>query len=75
MSFSAGVIIKPVTEAAELSFEPMQQIFAFWQERGNGKLPSRADFLIEEFLPWARHGEAGRISGPVFSYHGQQDHD
>ena len=55
MSFTAGVIIKPVTEAAELSFEPMQQIFAFWQERGNGKLPSRADFLIEEFLPWAGH--------------------
>tara|TARA_R110002110_G_scaffold127234_8_gene306079 strand:- start:5254 stop:5802 length:549 start_codon:yes stop_codon:yes gene_type:complete len=55
MSFSPGVMIRPVTAAATLSFEPMQQIFAFWQERGNGNLPSRSDFLIEEFLPWAGH--------------------
>ncbi|MEQ9198709.1 MAG: hypothetical protein RLN80_01890 [Rhodospirillales bacterium] len=55
MSVSSGVTVKPVTVAATLSFEPMRQLFAFWQERGQGGLPSRSDFLVEEFLPWVGH--------------------
>lgn len=55
MSIKQAQELKAITTEGDIPFEPMRPIWRFWQERGGDGLPSRKDFLIEEFLPWIAH--------------------
>lgn len=63
MSIKQAQELKPVATEGDIPFEPMRPIWRFWQERGGDGLPSRKDFLIEEFLPWIAHIGAVRPEG------------
>ncbi len=45
-----------IQSASDIERPELQSLWQLWQDRRSGDLlPSRTDFLIEEFLPWGRN--------------------